>query len=76
MEKHFLENMNVFRTVTQETNLICRWGVSYPKWHFYVLDLKSTSFQSRDPLIKIFPIFALDPIRLYLDWALRGSLTS
>ena len=35
-----------------------------------------TSFCSCHPLIKIFPVFALDPIRPYLDWALRGFLTS
>ena len=33
-------------------------------------------FCSCDPLIKFFPIFALDPIRPYLDWTLRGFLTS
>ena len=33
-------------------------------------------FHSCDPPIKNFPVFALDPIRPYLDWALRGFLTS
>ena len=29
-----------------------------------------------DPPIKIFAVFPVDPIRPYLDWALRGFLTS
>ena len=33
-------------------------------------------FHSCDPPIKIFPVFALDPSRPYLDWALRGFFTS
>ena len=33
-------------------------------------------FHSCDPPIKNFPVFALDPSRPYLDWALRGFLTS
>ena len=33
-------------------------------------------FRSCEPLIKKFPVFALDPIRPYLDWARRGFLTS
>ena len=53
--------------------LMCRWGVSYFKWHFYVFDAKKCSC---DPPIKNFPVLALDPIRPYLDWALRGFLTS
>ena len=58
---------------TYRLGLMWRWGVSYPKWHFYVFDPKKCS---RDPPIKKFPIFALDSIRPYLDWALRGFLTS
>ena len=58
---------------TYRLGLMCRWGVSYSKWHFYVFDPKKCSC---DPPIKKFPIFALDPIRPYLDWALRGFLTS
>ena len=58
---------------TYRLGLMCRWGVSYPKWHFYVLDPKKCSC---DPPIKKFPIFALYSIRPYLDWALRGFLTS
>ena len=58
---------------TYRLGLMWRWGVSYPKWHFYVFDPKKCSC---DPPIKKFPIFALDPIRPYLDWALRGFLTS
>ena len=59
---------------TYRLGLMCRWGgVSYPKWHFYVFDPKKCSC---DPPIKKFPIFALDLIRPYLDWALGGFLTS
>ena len=58
---------------TYRLGLMCMWGVSYPKWHFYVFHPKKCSCV---PLIKKFPIFALDPIRPYLDWALRGFLTS
>ena len=58
---------------TYRLGLMCRWRVSYHKWHFYVFDPKKCSC---DPPIKKFPIFALDPIRPYLDWALRGFLTS
>ena len=58
---------------TYRLGLMCRWGVSYFKWHFYVFDVKKCSCDSP---IKIFPVFALDPIRPYLDWALRGFLTS
>ena len=55
---------------TCRLQLMCRWGVSYPKWHFYAKSAPVT-------LEKIFfPVFALDPIRPYLDWALRGFLTS
>ena len=53
--------------------LMCRWRVSYPKWHFYVFDPKKCSC---DPPIKKFPICALDSIRPCLYWALRGFLTS
>ena len=48
---------------------MCRWGMSYHKWHFYVFDPKKCSC---DPPIKNFPVFALYPIRPYLDWALRA----
>ena len=58
---------------TYRLGLMCRWGVSYHKWHFYVFDPKKCS---RDPPIKKFPIFALNSIRPYLDWTLRGFLTS
>ena len=27
---------------TYRLGVMCRWGVSYPKWHFYVFDPKST----------------------------------
>ena len=54
---------------TYRLGLMCRWGVSYPKWHFYVFDAKKCSC---DPPIKNSPVFALDPIRPCLDWALRG----
>ena len=51
-------------------HLMCRWGgVSYPKRHFYPKSAPVT-------LKKNFPVFALDPIRPYLDWALRRFLTS
>ena len=49
---------------TYRLGLMCRWGVSYLKWHFYVFDAKKCSC---DPPIKNFPVFALDPIRPYLD---------
>ena len=49
---------------TYRLGLICRWGVSYSKWHFYVFDAKMCSC---DPPIKNFPVFALDPIKPYLD---------
>ena len=58
---------------TYRLGLMCRWGVSYSKWHFCVFDPKKCSC---DPPIKIFPIFALNPIRPYFDWALRGILAS
>ena len=29
---------------TYRLGLMCRWGVSYPKWHFYVLDSKKYIF--------------------------------
>ena len=58
---------------TYRLSLMCRWGVYYPKWHFHVFDPKKYCC---DPPIKKFSIFALDPIRPYLDWALRGFLTS
>ena len=29
---------------TYRLGLICRWGVSYPKWHFYILDPKKYIF--------------------------------
>ena len=59
---------------TYRLGLMSRWGeVSYPEWHFYVLDPKKCSC---DLPIKNFPVFALDPIRPYLDWALTGFLTS
>ena len=58
---------------TYRLDLMCRSGVSYSKWHFYVFDPKKCSC---DPPIKKFPVFALDPMRPYLDWALRGFLTS
>ena len=58
---------------TYRLGLMCSWGVPYYKWHFYVFDPKKCSC---DAPIKKFPIFALDSIRPYLDWALRGFLTS
>ena len=39
---------------------MCRWGVSYHKWHFYVFDPKKCSC---DAPIKKFLIFAMDSIR-------------
>ena len=58
---------------TYRLGLMCRLGVSYPQWHFYVFDPKKCSCDSP---IKKFPIFALDPIRPYLHWNMRGFLTS
>ena len=51
----------------------CRWGCPIPNGTFYVFDPKRCSC---DPPIKKILIFALDSIRPYLDWALRGFLTS
>ena len=55
---------------TCRLQLMYRWGVSYPKCHFYPESAPVTLEK------KNFPVFALDPIRPYLDWALRGFLTS
>ena len=54
---------------TYRLGLMCRWGCPITN----VFDPKKCSC---DPPIKKFPIFALDSIRPYLDWALRGILTS
>ena len=58
---------------TYRLGLMCRWGVSYHKWHFYVFDPKKCSC---DPPVKNFLVFALDPTRPCLDWQLRVILTS
>ena len=58
---------------TYRLGLMCRWGVSYDKWHFYVFDQKKCSC---DPPIKNFLVFALDPTRPCLDCQLRAILTS
>ena len=58
---------------TYRLGLMCRWGCPIPNGtSMFWIHL----FCSRDPTIKNFPVFALDPIRPYLDWALRGFLTS
>ena len=51
---------------TCRLQLMCRWGVFYPKCHFYPKSAPVTLEKF------FFPVFALDPIRPYLDWALRG----
>ena len=55
---------------TCRLQLMCRWGGVLSQMAF--LSKKCSS----DPGKIFFPIFALDPIRPYLDWALRGFLTS
>ena len=50
--------------------LMCRWGGVLSQIAF--LSKKC----SGDPQKFFFPVFALDPIRPYVDWALRGFLTS
>ena len=49
---------------------VCSWGSVLSQMAF--LSKKC----SGDPQKKIFPVFALDPITPYLDWALRRFLTS
>ena len=55
---------------TCRLQLMCRWGGVLYQIAF--LSKKCSS----DPRKKLFPVFALDPIRPYLDWVLRGFLTS
>ena len=55
---------------TCSLQLMCRWGGVLSQMAF--LSKKC----SGDPRKRFFPVFALDPIRPYLDWALRGFLTS
>ena len=55
---------------TCRLQLMCRWGGVLSQMAF--LSKKC----SGDPQKIFFPVFALDPIRPYLDWALRGFLTS
>ena len=55
---------------TCRLQLMCRWGGVLSQIAF--LSKKCSS----DPQKQNFPVFALDPIRPYLDWALRGFLTS
>ena len=55
---------------TCRLQLMCRWGGVLSQMEF--LSKKC----SGDPRKNFFPVFALDPIRPYLDWALRGFLTS
>ena len=55
---------------TCRVQLMCRWGGVLSQIAFLS---KKCSGDSRK---QNFPVFALDPIRPYLDWALRGFLTS
>ena len=55
---------------TCRLQLMCKWGGVLSQMAF--LSKKC----SGDPRKYFFPVFALDPIRPYLDWALRGFLTS
>ena len=55
---------------TCRLQLMCRWGGVLSQIAF--LSKKC----SGDPLKQNFPVFSLDPIRPYSDWALRGFLTS
>ena len=48
---------------------MCRWGGVLSQQAFLCFGPKKVHlFCPCDPLIKNFPIFALDPIRPYLDW--------
>ena len=55
---------------TCRLQLMCRWGGVLSQMAF--LSKKC----SGDPQKNFFPVFALDPIRPYLNWALRWFLTS
>ena len=62
---------------TYRLDLMCRQGDVPSQMALLCFGPKKVHlFCSCEPLIKIFPVFALDPIRPYLDWALRGFLTS
>ena len=62
---------------TYRLGLMCRWGGVLSQMALLCFGPKKVHlFRSCEPLIKNFPVFALDPIRPYLDWALRGFLTS
>ena len=62
---------------TFRLGLMCRQGGVSSKMALLCFGPKKVHvFRSCDPLIKNVPIFALDNIRPYLDWALRGFLTS
>ena len=61
---------------TYRLDLMYRWGVSHPKWHFYVSNPKKYMFfHSYNSLDKKFPVFALDHTRPCLDWQLSRFLT-
>ena len=55
---------------TCRLQLMYRWGGLLSQMAFLCKKC------SGDPRKKNFPLFALDPIRPYLDWAVRGFLTS
>ena len=62
---------------TYRLGLMCRWGGVLSQMALLCFGPKKVHlFHSCEPLIKNFPVFALDTIRPYLDWALRGFLTS
>ena len=45
---------------TYRLGMMCRWGVSYPKWHFYVLKPKKYIFFA--------PVTLWNQIFLFLHW--------
>ena len=62
---------------TYRLGLMCRWGGVLSQMALLCFGPKKVHlFCSCEPPIKSFSVFALDPIRPYLDWALRGFLTS
>ena len=66
-------HLKIWDPWTLPTHVHCNWcvggGCSIPNCIFIQKVLQW-------PSKKFFPVFALDPIRPYLDWALRGFLTS
>ena len=61
---------------TYRLHLTCRLGCPVVNGTFMFWTQKAHLFCSCDPPIKFIPIVALETIRPYLDWGLRGFLTS